>query len=84
MQKDAILLVLGSLRMRIQYSSTGDKMKTIIDDFVFPEFTSQTGFLRYRAVWCILQIFEFIFENCSFADFGIEAVCKLLMTQNFQ
>ena len=74
-RKEAILLILRFLRMQIMNSSIGDHIETIIDGLVFPEFTSQIGFLRSRAVLVYTKYICFPFKHLKL---GLEAVCKLL------
>ena len=78
LRKEVILLVLGSLSDQTQYTIPTVEMETILTDFVFPELTSQIGFLRSRAVWVYSRFSYLLLRKCSFTDCGMKAVCKLL------
>lgn len=84
LQKEALLLALGSLSEQIkQYSNKQSEIKNAIEivltQFVYCDFTSPIGFLRSRAAWTYSRFALFPFENENFKTQGLAAICQLLL-----
>ena len=79
LQKEAIMLVLGSLSEQIKNSPIKDHIESMLAVSVFPEFVNQIGFLRARAAWVYSRFSNLPFESPDFKAQGLEAVCKLLL-----
>ena len=60
-------------------SSIKEHMETMLTDFVFCEFTSQIGFMRYRAVWVYNRFSYLNSQSLNLKALGLKALNKLLV-----
>ena len=78
-RKEGIMLVLGWLSNYIRTSSINQHIETMLTDFVFCEFTSQIGFMRYRAVWVYNRFSYLNSQSLNLKALGLKALNKLLV-----
>ena len=78
-QKETILLVIGSLSDELMSIGTQINLEAFIIDFVLCEFTNQICFLRSSAVWVYSRFSNLPLKSHEFKALGLEAVCKLLL-----
>ena len=78
-RKEAILLALGCMLQHINQSQINVQISNIFYDFMFCEFSSPIGFMRYRAVWICFEFSSQWSTSHNIKDLLVEEVCKLLI-----
>lgn len=80
LQKEAILLALGSLYQILKDNADlAQNVETILSVYVYPEFENSVGFLRARACWMYAQFASFPFTNQDHQKSALQKMCQLML-----
>ncbi|CAG9318755.1 unnamed protein product [Blepharisma stoltei] len=79
LKKEALLLAIGSLyQLMKENEAISQNVQNLLLTHVLPEFGSQIGFLRSRAIWMYGQFTNFPYSDPSHQQLVVQKTCQLL------